>query len=241
VSVTRSSGLRLLLAGVLASGAGCSSAPAGGPANIATSKGSGDSKGIVHGSVPSSTDSVSTAAAADAGSTASAGSDTSAGGELLAVQPVDYDGYLAAVMKHRGRVVVVDLWATWCAPCVKNFPHLVELHKKYGDKGVACVSFSLDYLGEDEETTVEKKTPSVREFLTKREATFDNLISTLPFDEIASADKLAVSQIPAVICFDKRGKQVRVFTPGPDLPTAKMYEQVETLVGELMADGEGTN
>jgi len=155
----------------------------------------------------------------------------------VSVQPVDFDGYRAVVTKHRGRVVVVDLWATWCIPCVQNFPHLVEMHEKYASRGVACVSLSLDNLG-SEETTVERMLPAVREFLIKQSAAFDNLIATQPFDEMAAADKLGVGQIPAVFVFNKSGEQMRLFTPGPDLPPAKMYAEVESLVVELLGESK---
>jgi thiol-disulfide isomerase/thioredoxin len=151
----------------------------------------------------------------------------------VSVDPVDFDGYRAILAKHRGKVVVVDLWATWCIPCVQNFPHLVEMHRKYAERGVACVSLSLDNLG-SEETSVEKKLPAVHQFLIDQHATFDNLISVLPFDEISAADKLGIGQIPAVFVLNKEGEQVRVLTPGPDLAPAKMYEEVEAIVVQLL-------
>jgi thiol-disulfide isomerase/thioredoxin len=39
----------------------------------------------------------------------------------------------------RGRVVVLDFWATWCGPCVASIPHLIELHNKYADQGLVIV------------------------------------------------------------------------------------------------------
>lgn len=50
----------------------------------------------------------------------------------------------AAIKAHKGDVVLVDFWATWCGPCVESFPHLVKLHRKYADRGLRCVSVSLD-------------------------------------------------------------------------------------------------
>lgn len=39
----------------------------------------------------------------------------------------------------RGRVVLIDFWATWCGPCVASIPHLIELHNKYADQGLVII------------------------------------------------------------------------------------------------------
>lgn len=44
----------------------------------------------------------------------------------------------------KGKIVVIDFWATWCPPCVANMPHLKEIYAQYKDKGVEFIGISLD-------------------------------------------------------------------------------------------------
>jgi cytochrome c biogenesis protein CcmG/thiol:disulfide interchange protein DsbE len=44
----------------------------------------------------------------------------------------------------RGKFVLLDFWASWCAPCVVEIPHLIELQKRYGSRGLQVVGISLD-------------------------------------------------------------------------------------------------
>src|SRR5678816_220472 len=41
---------------------------------------------------------------------------------------------------ERGRIYVVEFWATWCVPCVKSMPHLAEVQAKYREKGLTVIS-----------------------------------------------------------------------------------------------------
>lgn len=45
---------------------------------------------------------------------------------------------------YRGKVVLLDFWATWCVPCREETPHFVELQKKYGDRGLQIIGVSMD-------------------------------------------------------------------------------------------------
>ena len=59
----------------------------------------------------------------------------------------DLDGKTVNFSDFRGKVLILDFWATWCVPCRVEIPHFVELQKQYGDKGLTVIGVSLDQQG----------------------------------------------------------------------------------------------
>jgi peroxiredoxin len=56
----------------------------------------------------------------------------------------DARGQTVRLSDFAGKVVIVDFWATWCPPCVREVPGFVALQKKYADRGVVVVGISVD-------------------------------------------------------------------------------------------------
>ena len=56
----------------------------------------------------------------------------------------DSTGKMMTLKQYRGKVVLLDFWATWCHGCKLEIPWFAEFSRKYGDKGVAVVGVSLD-------------------------------------------------------------------------------------------------
>lgn len=118
-----------------------------------------------------------------------------------------WDETLALVAEHKGKVVVLDLWSTSCDPCKKEFPHLVEMHNKHGDK-VVCLSASCDYVGIKGKSPESYK-PQVLEFLIEQKATFQNVLLNVESDVLF--EKIDLASIPAVYVFGTDGKLAKRF------------------------------
>jgi thiol-disulfide isomerase/thioredoxin len=111
------------------------------------------------------------------------------------------------VKKHKGKIVVMDVWSTSCDPCMKEFPNLVKLHKTLG-KDVACMSVSTDYAGSKNKPPEYYK-ERVLKFLQEQDASFDNVLLNVPSDELF--EKIELSSIPAVYVYGRDGKLVKRF------------------------------
>lgn len=111
------------------------------------------------------------------------------------------------IKKQKGKIVVVDLWSTWCEPCLREFPQLVALQKKYPEK-VVCVSFNLNYIG-SKDSPPESNSEELMEFYSKQKADIINLISSTPDEELYESLNLAA--IPAAYVYGPDGKLKKRF------------------------------
>ncbi len=145
----------------------------------------------------------------------------------VTLEKVKYDELLKRIAANptKAKYTMVDAWATWCGPCKANFPHVVQMHEKYGDKGLAVASLSLD------DPTDAKAYDEARKFLGEQKATFANYL--LDEETNAAFDKLNVNGIPAVFLFGPDGKEVKRFT-GDDPNNQFTYDDVEKTIAGLL-------
>ena len=66
------------------------------------------------------------------------------------MRAVGFAGWKRILQEQRGHITVVDLWASWCSPCIERFPHMVDLYHKYRDQGVRFISLNFDQQGDTE-------------------------------------------------------------------------------------------
>ncbi len=71
------------------------------------------------------------------------------GGKAPGFALADVRGGTVDFAEFKGKVVLVDFWATWCPPCRRSIPHLVDLHNRYSGKGFEVVGISLDRVSPD--------------------------------------------------------------------------------------------
>jgi thiol-disulfide isomerase/thioredoxin len=109
--------------------------------------------------------------------------------------------------KDNDALLVCDFWSTSCQPCMKEFPNLVSLHKKYGDQ-IRCVSVSLDFEGLAN-FPIEKCHEEALQFLKQQQATFKNVI--VSEDNLEVLDQLGAASIPFVDVY-RNGKLLKRFT-----------------------------
>lgn len=64
--------------------------------------------------------------------------------ELKTTFFTDLDGNKRDLMEYRGRVLLLNFWASWCAPCLMEVPELNRMHERYQPRGLELISLSLD-------------------------------------------------------------------------------------------------
>jgi len=123
------------------------------------------------------------------------------------------------VAAHKGRVVFVDFWATWCEPCVAYFPHTVEIHRQYQERGLATIAVSYDTLEEESKA---------RKFLADQGADFENLLSSYDGAGTGASEGFQIGQVPHFRLYDRQGKLRHKWDNKP--------VEVEQKIEELLAE-----
>jgi thiol-disulfide isomerase/thioredoxin len=132
---------------------------------------------------------------------------TRIGNPFIDVKGKSIDGKEASLSDYagKGKIVLIDFWASWCGPCIKSLPHLVEIYQKYKNKDFEIVAISLD----DDKTAWENASK-------KHRVTWPQLSNLKAWsDEIAVT--YGINSIPTTILLDKNGIIIEKDLNGKDL------------------------
>jgi thiol-disulfide isomerase/thioredoxin len=102
------------------------------------------------------------------------------------------------ISEQKGKVVVLDFWATWCAPCKRTWPHLQTLHEHFPKEKVAIFAVDQDSISEDQSAS--ERNELVQEFVKKNNYTVPVLM------DFGQAQKAyGVNKLPSYIVIDAQG------------------------------------
>lgn len=139
-------------------------------------------------------------------------------GQPFTVEGVTADGAAFDWQQYKGKVVLIDFWATWCQPCMQELPNIRRTHDQYRARGFEVVGVNLD---DDPQ--------SLQQFLSLRPLPWATVVSGDPNARGAShplAVKCGVESIPFLVLVDRNGTAVAV-----NPPREQLDKQIEELLG----------
>ena len=116
----------------------------------------------------------------------------------IAIQPATADQLREVVRAGGARVVLLNVWATWCVPCREEFPDLMRLRREYRERGLRLVLVSAD---------TDSQLPAARQFLTEQGVDFLTYLkqgADMPF--IEGLDARWSGALPATVLYDGGGR-----------------------------------
>ena len=126
------------------------------------------------------------------------------------LQPLDERVFGQIVTSHKGSILLVDFWATWCAPCREEMPQLVKLASRYRARGLKLVTVSCDEV-EDE--------GKAAQFLAQSGVLGPAYKKRVADDEafINFVDRKWSGALPALYLYDRSGRLARSFIGETDM------------------------
>ncbi|MFT4801649.1 MAG: thiol-disulfide isomerase/thioredoxin [Flavobacteriaceae bacterium] len=137
--------------------------------------------------------------------------------QILSVKTYTYNELKPLLEKNDGKTYIINFWATWCAPCVKELPYFEKINQEYSDKNVEVLLVSLDFPKQVERKLI----PFINKRKLKSEVVLLDDINENVW--IKAIDKSWSGAIPATIIYNKNNR--------------KFYEQsfdYKTLKNELL-------
>ncbi|MFN2387300.1 MAG: TlpA family protein disulfide reductase [Thermoanaerobaculia bacterium] len=118
---------------------------------------------------------------------------------------MDAEGLAQAVGSYKGRVVLVNFWATWCVPCREEFPSLVRLQSTFGPR-LQILGVSTDFA---------RERPGVEKFLAEEKPNFPNYQKKPGGDDerfIVAVDPKWGGELPFSVLYRRDGRKAKVLS-----------------------------
>ena len=146
----------------------------------------------------------------------------------LAIEGQKLGGGTVSIADYKGKVLMVDFWATWCPPCIAALPKVKEDYAKYKDQGFEVLGVSLDYTPEP-----------LKKFLADNpEMTWTQIYTESdPTASAKIAEGLGITVIPTVFLLDRNGNVRAVALGGGDQMEA-LHKMIPELLKEEAAQAE---
>jgi thiol-disulfide isomerase/thioredoxin len=113
--------------------------------------------------------------------------------QLLSAPLQDVGGKPQTLAPYKGRVLVVNFWASWCGPCVAEMPELVRLHDRYAKKGIAFIGIGVD------------SSQNVQNFLKKIPVDYPIFVSGFGGADLARSLGNTAGALPFTVVIDANG------------------------------------
>jgi thiol-disulfide isomerase/thioredoxin len=137
-------------------------------------------------------------------------------GKPVEIKFTAIDGGKIDLGSLKGKVVLIDFWATWCVPCVQAFPNVKKIYDKYHDQGFEIIGISLD-----------EKENELKKFVKEKNVPWPQYFDGKMWENEISS-RFGVDSIPAMWLVDKDG----------NVATLKAREDLEQNVKTLLAGGK---
>ena len=150
------------------------------------------------------------------------------------------DGRAVDLAKLRGKVVLIDFWATWCGPCIAEVPNMKRVYDVYHDKGFEIVGISVDEAPADPAKPQQAKVTleQFNAFVAEKGTPWPHYYDGKGWDKNPYAPFYGITGIPAMFLLDKEGKLVDTSARGARLePLVKKLLDLDTTA----AVGSGGN
>ena len=134
------------------------------------------------------------------------------------------DGKMVSLSDYKGKVVLVNIWATWCPPCVDEMPSMEKLYRKFKGENFEILAISIDEPGSE----------AVAPFMKKTRLTFPALIDS----KGAIKPVYRISGIPESFIIDKHGILIKKIVGPVDWAAPKVFRFISSLIQTTPPKGQ---